>query len=209
MRYIAFILIYFSSTLFLSAQEVEEVDYLQLNEMEMSEIGYVDSTVLKPEAKKLDFGVEVGMGYSFSSGGYNGPQFYFSPHATYKLSDKVSLIGGAGIGYNQTVWSYSPISEQFSLLPMTNIYLYGGVSYSLNPKLEVYAAAEVSVFEVTNSSNVTTTETKTSYGTTVGFQYKISSNVSFGAQIRIQDGFNSSPFAPYRNPAGEYNPNWW
>ncbi len=209
MRYFIYILISFFSALSIGAQETNEVDYIQLEDMESPEMINPDSTLSKPEAKKLDFGVDVGMGYVFSSGGYSGLQFNFSPHASYKLNNKISLIGGAGIGYNNLVWSYSPASEQYGLLPMTNVYLYGGVNYSLNPKLDIYTTVDASIYEVYNKNNVTATDTKTSYGTTVGFHYKINSSISFGAQIRIQDGYNSGPYAPYRNPAGEYNPNWW
>ena len=205
MRYILSILVV-SVSLTIVAQDAEDdSDYLYI---ENQDYRFIDSTVLKKEDKKISVGVDVGMAYTFSKG-FSGPMFTLAPHANYKLTDRLSVNAGLMAGYGSFYSPYYSLpAEDANMLPMMRMYFYGSVNYKLTDKLTTHTSVYTSMLDVPNPNAQRSPSSFQSYGTSVGFTYQIAPGVSFGAQVRVQQGNYYDPFMPVNSP-GNYAPNWW
>jgi hypothetical protein len=190
---------------FLSGQETEEsIDYIDIP----------DSSVYKPKVpkqkfEKLKFGTDVGMAYTFSSKGYGGPMFTLSPYGNYSLTDKLSISAGLSVGYGNFYNPYYYYSGENSMLPMTRMFIYTTANYQVNDKLMVNGGVYTQIVDVPNRNPDNENSTFNSYGATLGFQYKITPNISFGAQIRVEEPGLYSPYLPVHNPYSGTNSTWW
>ena len=190
----------------LAQESAESFDYLD---------EYYDSTVYKRESptkplRKMHVGVDVGMAYSFSSAGYGGPMFTLSPHATYPLTDRFSLSAGISVGHGSF---YNPyLAEQGGdlMLPMTRMFIYASGNYMLSERLSVNGTIYKQVLDVPNRNPGQTYTNLDSHGGAIGFQYKITPNISFGAQIRVEEPGFYNPYNSFGNGnRGMQGSNWW
>lgn len=165
-----------------------------------------DSTVyhnkLVKKDKKLITGVDVNMGYSFSKYG-GGPIFSLTPHVTYPVTDRFYLQAGisAGIGNVYNPFMYSS-EEQPAMMPMTRMFLYASGNYKASEKLVITGSAYKYIMDVKNP-NSSYNPTQSSYnfqGVSIGFNYKITDNLSFGAQFHFDTpNTQNSLYSPLGN----------
>jgi hypothetical protein len=152
--------------------------------------------------RKLKVGVDVNMGYMFSTSGFGGPEFSLTPHVTYPLSDRFWINAGIQAGFGQyMIPTYTSESMNYQMLPMTRMFVYASGNYRMTDKLVLTG----SVYrQVLNTSSYSDTQSRMynymNNGMAVGFNYKLGSNVSIGAQIQIQ----SNNYNPYS--AGGFSP---
>jgi hypothetical protein len=198
MRKLFSIVIILSFSLSFYAQEVE-------NALEQLIINDSNSyTVQKPiiPARKLKTGVDVNMGYMFSSAGYGGPQLSITPHVIYPLSDRFWMEAGIKAGYGQYMMPVSSSEGMdYKMLPMTQMFIYASGNYRVSEKLVVTGSAYRQVFDNAKYDRQAIISNYINNGISLGFNYKIGSNVSVGAQFHINSGNNCYPY-----PASGYNP---
>lgn len=181
----------------LSAQDMDEIvvsDTLSLQ----NDVSLITNDV-KPITKRFYTGVDVNMGYMFSVKG-GGPFMTLAPHVTYPLTNKLSLSAGISGGFGNIYMPYLASEGQSGMLPMTQMFIYASGNYQVNEKLSVSGSAYKRVIDVKNPNSSVRPATSFDYkGVSVGFNYKITNNISFGAQIHVDSpstNYNSL-FSPY------------
>jgi hypothetical protein len=197
----------FMFSLSLSAQEVENA----LEQIQITDSSSHSAQPLKTPDKKLKVGVDVGMGYMFSSSGFGGPQFSISPHVTYPLSDKFWLNAGISAGINQYYMPYSASEGiNYQMFPMTQLFLYASGNYRVSNKLVLTGSVYRQYLINPQDNRQSIISNYVNNGMSVGFNYKIGSNVTVGAQVHIQSN-NNNPYYPgnISNAGGIYNPYGW
>jgi hypothetical protein len=169
------------------------------------------NTYTAPIERKLKIGMDLSMGYMYSPAGYSGPELFFGPRLTYPLSGRFWVDAGlqAGFGnYMMPVASYEGINYQ--MLPMTRIFLYASGNYKLSENLVVSGSVYRQVLNESYSESQAAITNYINNGMSVGFTYKIGSNISVGAQIQLQSNnhnpYSAGGFAP---AGGYYNPYGW
>ncbi len=189
----------------LSAQDMDEIvvsDTLSLQ----NDVSLITNDV-KPITKRFYTGVDVNMGYMFSVKGGGGPFMTLAPHVTYPLTNKLSLSAGISGGFGNVYLPYLASEGQSGMLPMTQMFIYASGNYQVNEKLSVSGSAYKRVIDVKNpNSSVHPATSFDNKGVSVGFNYKITNNISFGAQIHVDSpspDYNSL-FSPYGFSAPPY-----
>lgn len=180
--------------------------------LDVDELDIPDSTVFKRSVnnppKKLEFGVDVGLSYMFASNGVHGPAFSLSPYAYYPVSEKfgfsAGIIAETGSYYVPTI---ANDRVEMKMLPMTRMFIYGSGHYLVNEKLRVNGTVYQQVVDVPNR-NLNAHPTTFNYrGMSAGFDYKLTKNITIGAQIRVE-----SPNSPWNNSlyhGGGFAPYGW
>ena len=208
MRHI-FIALFSIMTLSLAAQdEPMDFDYMDVEEF--------DSTVYrkdfsKESERKLQTGVDVTMGYMYSSAGYGGPQFSLSPHVAYPINKRFSFSAGMSVGYGNFYNPYYGMQGQDAMLPMTRMFLYVSGHYQVNEKLTVTGTAYTQINDVPNPSPDSNTPKRdfNAHGASIGFQYQLTPSISFGAQMNFEENGMYGPYSPVMNPYGRTSTGWW
>lgn len=212
-----FILMFVLMTARLVAQEVVYADTLQQSAGN-------DSIYLRPfnpglltynPEKPVSLRMEVGSTFGLSSGGGQLFGVYVSPHVSYKMSDKWRLNVGARIQNSNFINYYNPYNPYFPEYTktfdsnITQTLLYAESEYFVNPRLMISTKVfkEVSVFDQPQINPRALN--MNSEGVSVGFNYRVSENFQFGAEVGYSKGRN--PYNPYfpgsfgypgRNPYG-------
>lgn len=188
----------------MAQDEAIDFDYIEVER---------DSTVYRTDEptkkfKKLQTGVDVSMGYSFSSR-YSGPMFALSPYVSYPLNNKFSISAGMSVGYSGFYSPYYNTYGENNMLPMTRMFLYVSGHYHVNARLTVTGSVYTQVLDVPNTNPTTGKRNFNSVGASMGFQYKLTDNISVGAQIRVEDPGMYSPYSPVNNPYNQTGSTWW
>jgi hypothetical protein len=173
-----------------------------------------DSTVYKPsnqeKLKKLDFGVDVGVSYMVNSNGYGGPLFSLSPYVSYPVGKRFSVSAGVSVMHGNYYNPWLAESGGNNFLPMTRMFLYATGHYAINERLTLSSTVYKEIVDVPNRYPNQNNSTIQGQGASIGINYKITPNLSVGAQIRVEQPGLYSPYAPLMNPyGGNYTPNWW
>ncbi len=186
--------------------------YLNTSAQELDEIVLSDTTIIqndvkpKPMNKKLYTGLDANMGYMVSSKGYGGPFMSLSPYAAYPVNDKFHLTVGISAGFGNIYLPYLYSGENSEMLPMTQMFIYARGNYMLNEKLTVSGSAYKRIVDVKNPNRSLKPSTSFDYqGVSVGLNYKITNNISFGAQIHFDSpAYNNSIYSPFEYHALPY-----
>lgn len=171
----------------------------QQNNIVFGELDIPDSTVFKTSVnkplKKLEFGVDLGLSYMFASNGTHGPAVSFSPYAYYPVSKKFGFSAGviAETG-SYYVPALSGDKVELKMLPMTRMFIYGSGHYLINEKLRVNGTVYQQLVDVPNRNSNAHSATLNYQGMSAGFDYKLTKNITIGAQIRVE-----SPNSPWNN----------
>lgn len=179
--------------------------YSQGEQLDFGSIEFFDTTnssedAVEPEVKKIDFGVDLGMSYLFSSNGLNGPALSVSPHLSYPLTDRFFVSAGISVEHGQYMIPYlSEFGIEQDLMPMTRMFVYAQGSYLVNEKLLISGSVYKQVMDVPNPNRQDQTSNYDYSGVSMSVNYKITENITIGAQIRIE-----SPHSPLYN--GVYDP---
>jgi hypothetical protein len=204
MRRLIYILMSLSVFAGLSAQDMDEIivsDTLSLQ----NDVSLITNDV-KPIPKKFYTGVNVNMGYMFSAKG-GGPFMTLAPHVTYPLTNKLSLSAGISAGFGNIYLPYLASEGQSGMLPMTQMFIYASGNYQVNEKLSVSGSTYKRIVDVKNPNGSAhpATYSLDYQGVSVGFNYKITNNISFGAQIHVDSPSSEyNSFSPYGFSAPPY-----
>ncbi len=212
-----YILLFLLLTLGLAAQEEQSAD-----QFPPSAEG--DSMTIRPfnpnllpynPDKKLSVRMEVGSTFGLSSGGGQLFGIYTAPHLSYKLSDRWRLNAGMRIQNTNFINYYNPFNPYFPEYTrtfdnnITQTLIYAESEYMVNPRLMISTKVykEVSVFgepQINPRALDLNSE-----GVSVGFNYRVTDNFHFGAEVGYNRGHNpynpwypSSFGYPARNPYG-------
>lgn len=183
----------------------------------VDELVIPDSSVFmshtKLPAKKLQTHVDLNMGYMLSGKGYGGPIMSISPYVSYPVSERMWFNAGISVGYSpyNPFYYYDNSHNQNNMLPMTRMFLFAQGNYRVNERLVVNGTAYKQVFDVPNSNKSLFPATNIDYsGMSVGFNYKITKNISFGAQLQMNSPNRPNYYSPLIQQNSFYNPysNW-
>jgi hypothetical protein len=169
-----------------------------LDEIVLSDTAVFQNDV-KPIRKKLHTGFNVNTGYMVTSKGKGGPYMSLSPHIIYPVTDKFYLNAGISAGFGNMYLPYYITGEESQMLPMTQMFIHASGNYVVNNKLTVSGSAYKRIVDVKNPNSSLQPSTSIDYqGLSVGFNYKITDNISFGAQIHFNSPSNyNSLYSPY------------
>ena len=207
MKQVLFVLVLICCFLYTSGQEpIESNDYLDIADSTV----YKRDETLKP-VKKADFGVDVGMAYSFYPHGYGGYFFNLSPHVRYPVTKRFSASVGISMVYGSLYNPYYTESGENPLMPMTQMFITASVNYMVSERLIVSGSVYKQINDVQNPNPGQTQANYDSHGASVGMHYKLTPSISFGAQIRVdQPGLYYNPYSSVINPYNNSGlPNWW
>ncbi len=164
--------------------------------------------------KKMSVRMEMGTSFSVGSGGGSLFGVYVAPHVSYKVSPKFRLNFGAMIRNSNFINYYNPygfesISRFDNNITQTFVYVEG--EYLVNDRLLIHARGykEIARF---NEPNINPGALGLDNGgVAVGFDYKVSDNFHFGAEVSVHKGNTPyNPYNPYLNngfmPGGFNNP---
>ena len=157
---------------------------------------------------KTDFGLQLGTSFSTGFAGSSlfsqsiAPHFQFNPTQRFSLVlgtvfSSGQLTGSGGFSpFGFTPFGESPAAHQ--QLFSTTVYAMG--AYQLNPRLTITGASWVE----RNNFNMAQPQMNSQAfnfgprGMMVGFDYRITENLSFGAQVRMSQGYNQ--FNQFHSP---------
>lgn len=156
--------------------------------------------VLPPSTvnKKVSFGLEMGTSIGLSSG--NGSLFgvYVSPHVKYKVSPKFSVNFGATISNSNFISYLSPYGFENTIRFNNNItqtFLYAEGQYQVNNRLMINAKGYKEIYRFNEPQINPRALDLDGGGVAFGFQYKVTENLHFGAEIGLRKG--NTPYNPY------------
>ena len=171
---------------------------------------------------KTDFGLQLGTSFSTGFAGSSLFSQSIAPHFQFNPSQRFSLVLGTVFSSGQLTGSggfspfgYTPFGESpaaHQRLFSTTVYAMG--AYQLNPRLTITGAGWVE----RNNFNMAQPQMNPQAfnfgprGMMVGFDYRIIENLSFGAQVRMTQGYNhfnsfNSPFQRGFMGASPFNRN--
>lgn len=181
-----------------------------ISAQDMDEVILSDTTVfqndVKPIQRKLHTGFNMSSGYMVSSKGQGGPFMSISPYVSYPVTNRFYLNAGISAGFGNIYLPYYYTGEQSQMLPMTQMFIYASGNYIVNEKLTISGSAYKRIVDVKNPNGSLHPTTSLDYqGVSVGFNYQITKNISFGAQIHFDSPSNSnSLYSPYGYSAPPY-----
>lgn len=176
----------------------------------------VDSTIFgksqQTKHEKAKIGVDLGMSYLMMSGGAGGPSMYVAPHVQYPLNQKLSLTGGVLFETGKMVCPvFSDDAFGYELLPMTRVFLYAGGTYKLNEKTTVNSTVYKQIVDVPRKkeNNNSAQSDFNSQGMSMRIDYKLTKNITIGAQFSVESSHNPWFNGMYPPGMGYGFPNSW
>ena len=151
--------------------------------------------------KRLGVSMEMGVGISGSKYGA-GAYTYMSPFLSYRVSPKFRLDVGASYiqGFNN-----SGINDFYFGKNPACLSLFARGNYLVNDKLLI-SGAVYKTFDLTQPQTSDLNSQKRSlnnYGIMVGAEYKVTENLTIGAQLNFSDrNTNYNPLYPQDNYSG-------
>ncbi len=145
------------------------------------------------KVKKLNTSLEVGTSFLYSPKYYYAPSIFIAPNINYQLSSKFRLQGGLIIERSTIHTLYNSENQSDQILPITRAYLYAGGTYMLTPNLSLSGTAYKLINDIPNSSSYLYPYYTNSQGFRLDIGYKVSNSITFGVQIRKQNGYINGP----------------
>ena len=149
-------------------------------------------------ANKVSFGLEMGTSFGVSSGSGGLFGVYVSPHVKYKVSPKFSVNFGATISNSNYINYLSPYGFENTVRFDNNItqtFLYAEGQYQVNNRLMINAKGYKEIYRFDEPQINPRALDLDGGGVAVGFQYKVTENFHFGAEIGMRKG--NTPYNPY------------
>jgi len=177
---------------------------------------------------KTDFGLQLGSSFSTGFAGSSLFSQSLAPHFQFNPSQRFSLVLGSVFSTGQFSGNsgFSPIFfspagtgnlMNSQRLISTTVYALG--AYQASPRLTLFGGSwmERNNFQPNQPQMNSQAFNLNPRGMMMGFDYRVTENFSFGAQINVAQGYN--PFNPFYNqgafhrggfsPSPFYrNPNW-
>lgn len=162
-------------------------------------------------ASQPNFGVQIGTSFSTGfSGGMQSTQFV-APNLQWSISPRLHIIAGGifATGQFSGVSSFSPMGLNQDMTPIPSqpfaATAYAAGAYQVNDRLTILGAGwmERSNMQHFGMQMNPQAINPMNRGMMVGFNYRITDNLHFGAQVSTQSGF--SPFQRMHHHGG-FNP---
>jgi predicted porin len=133
--------------------------------------------------KRMSFKLDLGVGYV--GGSNSGMYTYLAPYLRYSLTPKLKLdVGGI---------LCDGISGMSGSYNSTSFLLFAKGNYLLTDKLTVSGTAYKTFYPNTSLYSESINKNSTdNYGFSLGMDYKITKNLSFGAQVIMAKGYNNN-----------------
>ncbi len=159
-----------------------------------------------------DFGLQVGSSFATGFAGSSLFTQSVSPHFQWHPTQRFSLVVGSVFSSGQLSGSmgFSPLTfsgseMRNSIAAPQNLFsatVYAMGAYQANPRLTIFGGSwfersNVQAFQPQMNPNAFNLNPR---GLMMGFDYRISENFSFGAQVNVSQGYN--PFNPFFNQGG-------
>jgi hypothetical protein len=136
---------------------------------------------------KMSFKMELGVG--FIGGSNSGMYTYLAPYLRYPVTKKFSLDVGGII--SQGSGNFYP--EQNGSSSITSGLLFARGNYLLTDKITVSGSIYKMIYPTTyNSTDPNHRYSSQNYSYSLGMNYKITKNLSFGAQVIVNKGINNN-----------------
>ena len=148
--------------------------------------GDVVKNDVKP--KRLSTGFDVGTSFTYSKGNFFGPSYYVAPHLNYQLSPRLLLSAGVSVERSNFHTLYEQPAGESDILPMTRAFIYGRGSYLLSDRLTVSGTVYKAINDVPRLTRYSAPLNYNYQGASLEFNYKITNSISFGVQVRTQNG---------------------
>lgn len=211
----SFFILFFSFALPSNAQLVRDLQYLYNPSYFYNPYNsYTDTTQFTPynngiKKGEFKYHLEAGTGFSTFMGGLSSS--FVSPMVSYRATDKLFVTAGGTFSYNnllQTSFSPIPTSQGNILQQSSNpTEVFAIAHYQVNEKLSLFGVGAFgknqpfySPYGGMNSVNYN--------NVSLGMDYKVSNNFSFGASFGINRGPNlgwgNTPFGGFGHQM--YNP---
>lgn len=145
------------------------------------------------------YSLQTGASVGFSNSSNSLFNTYVSPQVGYRVNPKLHLNFGTTISTSNYRSFYTPYGEVMKSEPqnITTSTVFVSGSYQVSDKLTVYSSGykqfDLSGYKTTVNPRAIDFNSE---GMNVGFDYKISENMRFGAEIGINKG-PSGPMNPY------------
>ncbi len=156
--------------------------------------------------KKVSFGLEMGTSFGFSSGSGSLFRVYVSPHVKYRVSPKFNVNFGATVSNSNYINYLSPYGFENTMRFNQNItqtFLYAEGQYKVNNRLIINAKGYKEIYRFDEPQINPRALDLDGGGVAFGFQYKVTDNFHFGAEIGLRKG--NTPYNPYSVGSFEQN----
>jgi hypothetical protein len=160
---------------------------------------------------KTDFGLQLGTSFTTGFGGSTLFSQSLAPHFQWNPGQRFSLLVGSVVSTGQfsgmngfSPFGFGHAGDLGMMAPQrlfsTTVYAMG--AYQLNPRLTIIGGGwtEHNNFQMTQPQMNSQAFNLNPRGMMVGFGYRITDNLSFGAQVNVSSGYN--PFNPFSQPGG-------
>jgi hypothetical protein len=159
------------------------------------------------------FSLEMGTGFSSFSSGTTMLGNYISPRFEYDVNSALTIVAGGSFSFNRynNLPSGSLVENSLPMQGMTDHSLFVSGRYLLSENLVITGSlyreeGHLPVFSMSQAMmnrgahNQGFMEYR-NHGMTMGFEYRITDNFHFGAQIGVNRGNNPySLYSPYADP---------
>ncbi len=148
--------------------------------------------------KKLSVRMEMGTTFGVGSGNSSLFGVYVAPHISYKVSPRFRMNMGVQVTNSNFINYYNPYFGEISQPLNQNItqtLLYAEGEYLVNPRLLVTAKGYKTLATFSEPKINPRALDMDGGGVSVGFNYKITENLHFGAEVGVSNG--NSPYNPY------------
>lgn len=198
MKFIKYFLLFSFVLLFASTDSFAQIGFYSDSTSESGMDNHKNNASLL-KYKRLGVSMEMGVGISGSKYGA-GAYTYLSPFLSYRVSPKFRLDVGASYiqGFNN-----SGINEYFFGKNPAYLSVFARGNYLVSDKLLI-SGAVYKMFDLNKpeTSDILSQKKKfNNYGVMLGVDYKITENLTIGAQINFSDR------NPYYYPGSYYNQN--
>lgn len=141
--------------------------------------------------KKMSVRLEMGTTFGVGSGNSNLFGVYVAPHISYKVSHRFRLNMGVQVSNSNFINYYNPYFGEYTRTfnqNVTQTFLYAEGEYLVNPRLLVTAKGYKEISTFSDPKINPRALDMDGGGVSVGFNYKITENFHFGAEVGVSKG---------------------
>lgn len=191
-----------------SGQDAQYIMPSYMTEQQREENGEItENRDTLPRKGRTSVNLEVGSSVSSDFKGNTAISTYAAPHIRHEVDERLAISGGVIIG--QTFfdgWKHYSVDGMMPSTVYTNA-VYGKVEYRVDERLTVYGTAWQNIMTMSQPG---TDVNQSSYGYSLGMQYKMSRNSFLQVEVQRSVGYNpfymggsrfgagATPFSYYR-----------
>jgi len=141
--------------------------------------------------KKMSVRLEMGTTFGVGSGNSSLFGVYVAPHISYKVSPRFRVNMGVQVTNSNFINYYNPYFGEYTRTfnqNVTQAFLYAEGEYLVNPRLLVTAKGYKEIATFSDPKINPRALDMDGGGVSVGFNYKITENFHFGAEVGVSKG---------------------